>query len=192
MSVKLKTNIHTAIGLQIVRRVEKQLLNECIRTINNMLEMFMFKRDACFHQLKRILDQETFEECHNLIKRVIECRHVRVLGRQKSKYEALQQRKSSGHSDKEDTTSSTYIHRSNITTEVTNKWVQNLSSTPLTKEQESLLAHGPKFVIRPKQPPVGEYIVAVEQAHSKLNQGKSEELRVELKKALKKAQNTPR
>ena len=67
-----------------------------------------------------------------------------------------------------------------------------LSSRPLTKEHESLLAHGPKFVIRLKQPPVREHIAAVEQACSKWNQGESEELRVEVKKALKKAQNTPR
>ena len=130
--MKLKTNIHTAEGQQIIRRAEKQLLNECIRTINNMLEIYMLKRDACFHQLKRILDQETFEECHNLIKRVTEYRHVRVLGRQKSKYEALQQQKTSGHSNKDDCTSSTYnMHRSNNVTEVTKKWVQNMSSTPL-------------------------------------------------------------
>ena len=55
-----------------------------------------------------------------------------------------------------------------------------------------MLAHGLKFVIRPKEPPVREYIVAVEQACSKLNQGESEELRVEVKKALKKAQKTQR
>ena len=42
VSVRLKTNINTAKGLQIIRRAEKQLLNECIRSINNMLEMFMF------------------------------------------------------------------------------------------------------------------------------------------------------
>ena len=27
------------------------------------------------------------------------------------------------------------------------KWMINLSSTPLTQEQESLLAHGPNFVV---------------------------------------------
>ena len=43
------------------------------------------------------------------------------------------------------------------------KWVINLSSTPLTEEQEKLLAHGPKFVIIPRQAPVNEYIAAVEQ-----------------------------
>ena len=44
------------------------------------------------------------------------------------------------------------------------KWVQNLSSTPLTKDQESLLSHGPKCVITPKQTPVSEYITAIEQS----------------------------
>ena len=39
VSVKLKTNIHTTKALQIIRRAEKQLLNECIRSINNMIEI---------------------------------------------------------------------------------------------------------------------------------------------------------
>ena len=165
VSVRLKTNINTAKGLQIIRSAEKQLLNEWIRSINNMLEMFMFKRDACLHQLKGILDQETLEECNNLIKKVIESRHI---GRQKSKYEALHQLKISGHSDKVDCTSNSYMHtytdlymhRSEKMTDKTKKWVKNLSSTPLTKEQERLLAQGPKYTSRPRQPPVREYIVA--------------------------------
>ena len=123
---------------------------------------------------------------------VIECRHIRVLGTQKSKFEALQQQKTSGCSNKVDCTSNSYMHRSHNITEVTKKWVQNMSGTPLTKEQESLLAHGPKFVIRPRQPTVTEYIAAVEQACSKLSQGEADELRLEVKKALKKTQNTPR
>ena len=52
------------------------------------------------------------------------------------------------------------------------KWVVNLSNTPLTEEQERLLAHGPKFVITPRETPVKEYIVAVEQACTKIEQGK--------------------
>ena len=71
------------------------------------------------------------------------------------------------------------------------KWVLNLSSTPLTKDQEGLLAHGPKFVITPKGTPVGEYITAVEQACTKLKQGEEEELRVEVKRTLKKTQRSP-
>ena len=42
------------------------------------------------------------------------------------------------------------------------------------------------------QPPVEEYIVAIEKACPKIEQGKANELRVEVKKALKKSQNAPR
>ena len=34
VSIKLKTNIHTTKAPEIIRRAEKQLLNECIRSIN--------------------------------------------------------------------------------------------------------------------------------------------------------------
>ena len=78
-----------------------------------------------------------------------------------------------------------HIGRDNTTLD-TSKWVKNLSDTPLTEEQEKLLAWGPKFVIRPKKHPVREYIVAVEQAFSRLSQGEADELRVEVKKTLKK------
>ena len=71
----------------------------------------------------------------------------------------------------------------------TNKWVVNLSKTPLTIEQESLLAHGPKFVITPKETPVTEYVVATEQACSKIEQGKQDEFRVEVKRLLLQDQN---
>ena len=52
VSVKLKTSIHTTKALQIIRRAEKQLVNECIRSINNMLEIYMYKRDTDFHQFE--------------------------------------------------------------------------------------------------------------------------------------------
>ena len=68
----------------------------------------------------------------------------------------------------------------------------NLSSTPLTEEQEKLLAHGPKFVITPRQALVNEYIAATEQACTKLEQGKQEEFRVEVKKLLQQDENKRR
>ena len=40
---------------QIVRKAEKQLLNECIRSINNTIEINMFRRDAYFQQLESVL-----------------------------------------------------------------------------------------------------------------------------------------
>ena len=74
----------------------------------------------------------------------------------------------------------------------TEKWVKNISNTPLPTEQEKLLAWRLKFVIRPKKPPVGEYVAAVEQACSRLNQGEADELHVEVKRTLRKAQNKAR
>ena len=59
-------------------------------------------------------------------------------------------------------------------------WVRNISKTPLTEAQECLLAHGPNFVIVPKEPPICEYIVATEKACKQLMQGKAEELRGEI------------
>ena len=98
VSVRLKDNVPTARGLQIIIKAEKQLLNESIRLIYNMLEVYMYKRETYFYQLRGILDHNTLEECQILIKRVIECRHQRVLEQQK--FEALHQWKTSGHSKK--------------------------------------------------------------------------------------------
>ena len=74
-SIKLKTSIHTTKASQIIRKAEKQLLNEHIRSINNMIEIYMYKRDTYFHQLEGVRDQNTLEECQKLIKSIIECRH---------------------------------------------------------------------------------------------------------------------
>ena len=159
----------------------------------------MLKRDTCSEKLKEILlkkdDQSTLEECNTLMKRVIECRHSRVMRRQKAKFEALVQQKQGGHSNKSQVGSpSSYMNRDmeDTMTEDTKKWVRNLSDTPLTEDQERILAWGPKFSIRPRQPPVCEYVAAVEQACSRLNRGEADEMRVEVKKALKKAQCSSR
>ena len=101
VSMKLKTSIHTTKASEIIRRAEKRLLNECIRSINNMIEICMYKRDTYFHQLEGVLDQNTLEECQSFIKRVIECRYRRVLDRQKAKFEVLQQQRTSGCSNKD-------------------------------------------------------------------------------------------
>ena len=99
---------------------------------------------------------------------VVESRHTRVLERQRAKYEALHQQKLGGHSyqglhnskdiqlqtgHKQPMTPDTNLkagHTIPGTTEETKKWVINLLDQPLTEEQEKILAHGPKFVIKPK------------------------------------------
>ena len=58
----------------------------------------------------------------------------------------------------------------------TRKWVHNLSKTPLTEDQEKVLAQGPNFAIVTKEPPVSEYISQIERMCQQLKQGKVEEL----------------
>ena len=67
-------------------------------------------------------------------------------------------------------------------------WVRNISSTPLTEAQLKVLLHGPNFAGAPRYPPVGKYILSIEQACSQLKQGEAEELREEAKTILKKLQ----
>ena len=53
--------------LKILSLSEGQKNNyECIMSINNQLEMFMFKRDTCTLKLKDILDHKIMEECEKL------------------------------------------------------------------------------------------------------------------------------
>ena len=81
-----------------------------------------------------------------MMERVIECRHIRVMKRQKAKLEALIQWKQGGHSNQGQVGSS-HMNREmeDTRTEVNKKWVRNLSSTPLTEDQERLLARGQSF-----------------------------------------------
>ena len=53
VSVRLKTNIKTPKGIQIIRKAEKQLLNECIRLITNTIELLMLKRDTCSNKVRK-------------------------------------------------------------------------------------------------------------------------------------------
>ena len=67
----------------------------------------------------------------------------------------------------------------------TNKWVINLSSTPLTEDQESLLKHGPNFANTPQRPLHGEYIKAIETACQSLDAKSAEELRSDVYRVLR-------
>ena len=55
----------------------------------------------------------------------------------------------------------------------------------LTEAPVSLLAHGPNFAIAPRSPPLGEHIIAVEQACLSLKPYEVEELKAEIRGALK-------
>ena len=80
VSIRLKTNVRTVKGLEIIR-TERKLLNEHIRSINNSLELYMYESEAIVQWLEEKLDwnKEILEGCQEFIKRVIETRYNRVL-----------------------------------------------------------------------------------------------------------------
>ena len=117
------------------------------------------------------------------------------MSRQKRKLEVLCQKSSSnrgGHSNTIHSSRGDHSYQNNHITldhsdihsgtqSTTNKWVINISDKPLSDAEEKLLAHGPNFAVVPKNPPIIQYVAAVEQACTKLEEGKAEEFRVQVK-----------
>ena len=202
VSVKLKSNIRTPKARLITKKVERALLNERIRSINNTLTMMRTERDTCMNSLFDIFSKETMEECRKLIT-LRETYFIKVKKRQISKLERLCQRNRGGHpnikhgrhgrqdltdpvSPSSNTNNNTSDEISGLGTDISRRWVVNLSNQPLTEAEYKLLAHGPNFAITSRSPPTIECVTAIEEICQKLEQGEVEELRGEVKTILKK------
>ena len=79
-------------------------------------------------------------------------------------------------------------YSSNLNQNRKNKWVINISSKQLTADEEKLLAHGPNYAIVLRNPAIIQYVPAVEHACTRLEEGKAEEFRVQVKVAIQKMQ----
>ena len=187
VSLKLKNLTRTRKGDGITKRAEKQLLNEQIRNINCKIEKYQHDKHMYEKQLQEILqdDQIMWNACKEEVLKKKELRHQKVLKRQISKFERLIQgqkkQDQGGHSNKDD-----HTDQGQPIDNVKKKWVVNLSSIPLTKEQENLLSHGPNFAISPKKPLLEDYILNIEKACQSLDTNMAEELRSEAYRLLRK------
>ena len=187
VSICLIKNIKTPKGIQIIHKAERALLNERVRSINNSINMFKSQRDTCMVHLEEVLDTHWMARCKDFIEIGRETQHLKTQKRQIDKFNRLIQKKkqkeecnmhgihSGYHSNTANQNNNTAEDQINTKT-----WVKNLSTTPLTQAQIKALSHGPNFALVPKEPPIGEYIVAIENACTKLHQGKAEELRGEI------------
>ena len=191
VSIKLKSQVKTSKGLQIIRKAEVSLLNERIQSINNTINMLGIEYDTCMRRLSQKLREEDLHECLKFIEERKEARHYKTMTRQKEKLEILCRKSNSknnfkrgGHSN--NMYSGNYMYsgknekndRSNQVLgsydkqqDRQKKWVINISNKPLTPVQEKLLAHRPNYAIVPKDPPVAQYVAAVEHACNKLEEG---------------------
>ena len=66
VSICLKQNIKTPKGLQIIRKAERALLNERVRSINNTLNMLKSLRDTCIDELGRVFNEDWMARCKDL------------------------------------------------------------------------------------------------------------------------------
>ena len=75
-------------GEGIIKRAEKQLLNERIRNINYKIERYHHDKYMYKKQLEDLLqhDQEVWKACEEEIQKRRELRHKRVMERQMSKF----------------------------------------------------------------------------------------------------------
>ena len=94
VSIRLKSNIKTPKGQEIIRKAEKALLNERIRSINNTIYMFNLQRDTCITNLASKIKEEDLKNCEDFIEARREARHYKTMERRKNKLEQLCQRNS--------------------------------------------------------------------------------------------------
>ena len=87
VSIRLKSNIKTPKGKEIIRRTEKALLNERICSINNSIYMFSLQLDTCKTELANKIKEEDLRNCVNFIETRREARHYRTMIIQKQKLE---------------------------------------------------------------------------------------------------------
>ena len=76
-SVRLKSNIKTPKWKYIIRKAERALFNERIRSINKSITMFKTLRDTCKKQLESMVDKGTMEKCNDCIETRRELRHLK-------------------------------------------------------------------------------------------------------------------
>ena len=86
VSIRMKTNVKTPRGLYIVKRAEKALLNERIRSVNNMINMLKTQINTCMEQLETRLEERVMEDCKVFINKR-EARHNNTKMRQILKFE---------------------------------------------------------------------------------------------------------
>ena len=229
VSLRLKSNIRTPRAISIIKKTERALFNERIRTINSTIEMLECQCHTCRSELNKVLDQETMAECDKIMVKIKEDQHHKTLMRQKAKLDRLMRKEEpvnkggcshpnmprymyhsskntymyqsstdslsttasttpdNGTTSEDPTTNSRSTTTTSTAVKSKSKWVINMLKKPLTELQVKLLAHGPNYVVAPRNPPIGEYITAVEKTCQNLTQGEADEMRAEIKAAIKRS-----
>ena len=93
VSLKLKSTLNTTRAKQIIRKVEKDLTQARIKSINNILTNVAIQLEQCRSQLASIISTERLRECQGFIGKVGETRFNKVKNRQIKKFQNLVNKK---------------------------------------------------------------------------------------------------
>ena len=134
---------------EIIHWAEKQLLQDSIKCTNGILCEDAIKLDRC--RSRWLVTTITRKECTSFINKVREPRFIKIRDRWFNKFIRWVGYK---ERDREIITQSIVSNGQMQPPNNTNKWVINLSSTPLTQAQESLLSKDPRpnYVMASKPP----------------------------------------
>ena len=80
-SLKLKSSIKTSQGVENKRKVERQLINEGLQSINSTIEIFTHMTDTCMNDVEKVLSKHMYNECNDFIHRVRQSSHTKILER---------------------------------------------------------------------------------------------------------------
>ena len=78
VSVKLKSKIKTRRAKQIIHKAERQLLQDRVKAINNILWDNSLRLDRCRSRLASLVTPPTMEKCASFINKVRESRHIKI------------------------------------------------------------------------------------------------------------------
>ena len=93
VSLKLKSTLNTTRAKKIIRKVEKDLIQARIKSINNILNNVAIQLEQCRSQLASIISTERLRECQGFIDKVGETRFNKVKNRQIKKFQNLVNKK---------------------------------------------------------------------------------------------------
>ena len=93
VSLKLKLTLNTTRAKKIIRKVEKELIQARIKSINNILTNVAIQLEQCRSQLASIISTDRLRECQSFIDKVGETRFNKVKNRQIKKFQNLVNKK---------------------------------------------------------------------------------------------------
>ena len=104
-SIRLKSTLKSTRANKILRKVEKELLQTRVKSINGILDNTSQQLEECRSQLASIISTQRLRECQDFVDKVGEIRFNKVKQRQLNKFNLLINRKEGNITRSNNTTS---------------------------------------------------------------------------------------